>query len=117
MDYEVFLLSRVREEYLRTGDPHESVVTGIGSTARLITSAALIMICVFLSFLGQPDSMVKMMGIGLASAVAVDATVVRLMLVPALMSLLGHANWWFPGRRERPGQPEVTEERTLEPVR
>jgi RND superfamily putative drug exporter len=117
MDYEVFLLSRVREEYLRTGDPHESVVTGIGSTARLITSAALIMICVFLSFLGQPDSMVKMMGIGLASAVAVDATVVRLMLVPALMSLLGHANWWFPGRGKRPRQPQVAEERTLEPVR
>jgi putative drug exporter of the RND superfamily len=104
MDYEVFLLSRIREEYLRTRDPHESVVTGIGSTARLITSAALIMICVFLSFLGQPDSMVKMMGIGMASAVAVDATVVRLVLVPALMSLLGHANWWFPGRR-RPGPP------------
>ena len=116
MDYEVFLLSRVREEYLRTGDPHESVVTGIGSTARLITSAALIMICVFLSFLGQPDSMVKMMGIGLASAVAVDATVVRLVLVPALMSLLGHANWWFPGRGKTPGRPEVTRERTLEPV-
>jgi putative drug exporter of the RND superfamily len=117
MDYEVFLLSRVREEYLRTGDPHESVVKGIGSTARLITSAALIMICVFLSFLGQPDSMVKMMGIGLASAVAVDATVVRLMLVPALMSLLGHANWWFPGRR-RPLSPppgKVTE-RELESV-
>jgi len=117
MDYEVFLLSRVREEYLRTGDPHESVVAGIATTARLITSAALIMICVFLSFLGQPDSMVKMMGIGLASAVAVDATVVRLMLVPALMSLLGHANWWFPGRPNRPRRPEVTEERTLEPVR
>jgi putative drug exporter of the RND superfamily len=107
MDYEVFLLSRVREEYLRTCDPHESVVTGIGSTARLITSAALIMICVFLSFLGQPDSVVKMMGIGLASAVAVDATVVRLVLVPALMSLLGHANWWFPGRQRPPRRTPV----------
>ncbi|GLY83682.1 membrane protein [Actinoallomurus iriomotensis] len=116
MDYEVFLLSRVREEYLRTGDPHESVVKGIGSTARLITSAALIMIFVFLSFLGQPDSMVKMMGIGLASAVAVDATVVRLVLVPALMSLLGHANWWFPGRR-RPSSPQhEPAERRFEPV-
>jgi RND superfamily putative drug exporter len=117
MDYEVFLLSRVREEYLRGGDPHESVVRGIGSTARLITSAALIMIFVFLSFLGQPDSMVKMMGVGLASAVAVDATVVRLVLVPALMSLLGHANWWFPGRR-RPSPPRpAPAERELEPVR
>ena len=102
MDYEVFLLSRIREEYLRTNDPHESVVTGIGSTVRLITSAALIMICVFLSFLPQPDSTVKMMGLGLAAAVAVDATVVRLVLVPALMSLLGHANWWFPGRKRPP---------------
>ncbi len=115
MDYEVFLLSRIREEYLRTGDPHESVVTGIGATARLITSAALIMICVFLSFLGQPDSMVKMMGIGLASAVAVDATVVRLVLVPALMSLLGHANWWFPGRR-RPAPPNRPAPREFETV-
>ncbi|MCW2944145.1 MAG: drug exporter of the superfamily-like protein [Actinoallomurus sp.] len=117
MDYEVFLLSRIREEYLRTNDPHESVVSGIGSTARLITSAALIMICVFLSFLAQPDTTVKMMGIGLASAVAVDATVVRLMLVPALMSLLGHANWWFPGRGRRTSGRTVAErDRTLEPV-
>jgi putative drug exporter of the RND superfamily len=116
MDYEVFLLSRIREEYLRGGDPHGSVVTGIASTARLITSAALIMICVFLSFLPQPDSTIKMMGLGLAAAVAVDATIVRLVLVPALMSLLGHANWWFPGRR-RPTAPEArAEERTLEHV-
>ncbi len=114
MDYEVFLLSRIREEYLRTKDPHESVVVGIGSTARLITSAALIMICVFLSFLPQPDSTVKMMGVGLAAAVAVDATVVRLVLVPALMSLLGHANWWFPGRRVKPEPAPV--ERELERV-
>jgi RND superfamily putative drug exporter len=116
MDYEVFLLSRIREEYLRTHDPHESVVSGIGSTARLITSAALIMVFVFLSFLPVPDTTVKMMGIGLAVAVAVDATVVRLMLVPALMSLLGHANWWFPGRRRPSGDATATEERTLEPV-
>jgi putative drug exporter of the RND superfamily len=116
MDYEVFLLSRIREEYLRSGDPHGSVVTGIASTARLITSAALIMICVFLSFLPQPDSTIKMMGLGLAAAVAVDATIVRLVLVPALMSLLGHANWWFPGRR-RPAPPQHrTRERTLEHV-
>jgi uncharacterized membrane protein YdfJ with MMPL/SSD domain len=79
--------------------PHESVVTGIASTARLITSAALIMIFVFASFLPQPDSTVKMMALGLVAAVAVDATIVRLVLVPALMSLLGHANWWFPGGR------------------
>ncbi|MES9602234.1 MMPL family transporter [Actinomadura sp. NPDC000929] len=104
MDYEVFLLSRIKEEYDRTGDPHESVVTGIGATARLITSAALIMIFVFASFVPQPDPMVKMMALGLAVAVAMDATIVRLMLVPALMSLLGHANWWWPGR-SRPVAP------------
>jgi RND superfamily putative drug exporter len=102
MDYEVFLLSRIREEYDRTGDPHGSVVTGIAATARLITSAALIMIFVFLSFMPQPDPTVKMMSLGLTVAVAVDATIVRLVLVPALMSLLGHANWWFPGRRRKP---------------
>lgn len=106
MDYEVFLLSRIREEYDRTGDPHESVVTGIASTARLITSAALIMIFVFASFVPQPDPTVKMMALGLAIAVAVDATIVRLVLVPALMSLLGHANWWFPGAGgRRPPRP------------
>ncbi|SNR97312.1 MMPL family transporter [Actinomadura mexicana] len=104
MDYEVFLLSRIKEEYDRTGDPHGSVVTGIGVTARLITSAALIMIFVFASFVPQPDPMVKMMALGLAVAVAMDATIVRLMLVPALMSLLGHANWWWPGR-SRPTAP------------
>ncbi|MFB4312029.1 MMPL family transporter [Actinomadura sp. GTD37] len=98
MDYEVFLLSRIKEEYERTGDPHESVVVGIGATARLITSAALIMIFVFASFVPQPDPTIKMMALGLAVAVAMDATIVRLVLVPALMSLLGHANWWWPGR-------------------
>ncbi|NVI88114.1 MMPL family transporter [Actinomadura sp. BRA 177] len=108
MDYEVFLLSRIKEEYDRTGDPHESVVTGIGATARLITSAALIMIFVFASFVPQPDPTIKMMALGLAVAVAMDATIVRLVLVPALMSLLGHANWWWPGR-SRPTAPPPPE--------
>ncbi|WP_433229436.1 MMPL family transporter [Actinomadura formosensis] len=118
MDYEVFLLSRIKEEYERTGDPHESVVTGIGATARLITSAALIMIFVFASFVPQPDPTVKMMALGLAVAVAMDATIVRLVLVPALMSLLGHANWWWPGRGRPvapPPPPEpVSEQLELE---
>ncbi|WP_412520569.1 MMPL family transporter [Actinomadura madurae] len=110
MDYEVFLLSRIKEEYDRTGDPHESVVTGIGVTARLITSAALIMIFVFASFVPQPDPTIKMMALGLAVAVAMDATIVRLVLVPALMSLLGHANWWWPGRgRPTPPPPPPPE--------
>ncbi|CNE06594.1 putative membrane transport protein [Mycobacterium tuberculosis] len=108
MDYEVFLLSRIKEEYERTGDPHESLVTGIGATARLITSAALIMIFVFASFVPQPDPTIKMMALGLAVAVAMDATIVRLVLVPALMSLLGHANWWWPGRA-RPVPPPPPE--------
>ena len=117
MDYEVFLLSRIKEEYERTGDPHESVVTGIGATARLITSAALIMIFVFAGFVPQPDPTVKMMALGLAVAVALDATIVRLVLVPALMSLLGHANWWWPGRSRPAAPPPVSErpERELAP--
>jgi RND superfamily putative drug exporter len=96
MDYEVFLLSRVREEYLRNRNNVESVVTGISMTARVITSAALIMIAVFLSFVVQPDPIIQMFGIGLATAIAIDATIVRVVLVPATMVLLGNANWWLP---------------------
>jgi RND superfamily putative drug exporter len=101
MDYEVFLLSRIREEYVRTGDNRESVATGLTTTARVITSAALIMISVFLSFVASDQPVVKMLGLGLAVAVAVDATIVRLVLVPATMELLGKANWWFPGFLDR----------------
>jgi putative drug exporter of the RND superfamily len=96
MDYEVFLLSRVREEWLRTGDARKSVPTGLAATARVITSAALIMICVFLSFVLVDEPTVKMMGLGLATAVFVDATIIRMVLVPATMELLGDANWWLP---------------------
>ncbi|WP_426574677.1 MMPL family transporter [Aquihabitans sp. McL0605] len=96
MDYEVFLLSRVREEYLKDGDNTESVATGIATTARVITSAALIMISVFLSFVLGDDPTIKMVGIGLATAIFVDATLIRMVLVPSTMSLLGDANWWFP---------------------
>jgi RND superfamily putative drug exporter len=96
MDYEVFLLSRVREDYLKTGDNVGSVVTGISTTARVITSAALIMIAVFLSFVTEPDPVAQMFGIGLAFAVLIDATLVRIVLVPATMVLLGNANWWLP---------------------
>ncbi|HZJ51927.1 MAG TPA: MMPL family transporter [Actinomycetota bacterium] len=97
MDYEVFLLSRIREEYLVTGSNSDSIVRGLGATARVITSAALIMISVFLSFVLNDDPIVKMMGVGLATAVLVDATIVRVVLVPATMALLGDANWWLPG--------------------
>lgn len=96
MDYEVFLLSRVREEYLRTGDNGTAIVEGISRTARIITSAALIMVAVFLSFAVAEDPSTKMFGLGLATAIFIDATVVRMVLVPATMTLLGRANWWLP---------------------
>jgi len=101
MDYEVFLLSRVREEYVATGDNHASVVRGLSSTARVITSAALIMISVFGAFVLGDDPNGKLFGIGLAAAVFIDATLVRMLLVPATMSLLGRANWWLPGWLDR----------------
>jgi RND superfamily putative drug exporter len=96
MDYEVFLLSRVREQYVSTGDSQRSVVDGLSSTARVITSAALIMISVFGAFILSDDPIVKMFGVGLSVAVFLDATLVRMVLVPATMSLLGGANWWLP---------------------
>jgi RND superfamily putative drug exporter len=97
----VFLLSRVRGEYAVTGDNDASVVRGIASTARVITSAALIMISVFLGFVLGDDPTIKMFGLGLATAIFVDATIVRMVLVPATMKLMGDANWWIPGWLER----------------
>jgi RND superfamily putative drug exporter len=96
MDYEVFLLSRIREEYDRTGDNHRSVVVGLSATARVITSAAIIMVAVFGGFVANPAPFVKMIGVGLATAVLVDATVIRMVLVPSAMALMGRANWWLP---------------------
>jgi len=96
MDYQVFLLTRVREEYDRTGDTRQGVVQGLARTARVITSAALIMIFVFGAFVLNPTPEVKMFGLGLAFAVLVDATIVRMLLVPSIMEILGDANWWFP---------------------
>ncbi|MFC9328113.1 MMPL family transporter [Kitasatospora sp. NPDC057015] len=101
MDYEVFLLSRVREDWLATGDARGSVVRGLSATGRVISSAAAIMVAVFIGFAIDPDVTVKMMGVGMAAAVLVDATVVRLVLVPATMTLLGRANWWLPGWLDR----------------
>ena len=101
MDYEVFLLSRVREEYLVTGDNDASVIHGIAGTARVITSAALIMISVFLGFALGEDPAIKMVGLGLATAIFVDATIVRMVLVPATMKLMGDANWWIPSWLDR----------------
>jgi RND superfamily putative drug exporter len=96
MDYEVFLLTRVREEYLGRGDNDAAVVEGISATARVITSAALIMISVFAAFVLGDDPIIKMFGLGLAAAVLIDATIVRIVLVPATMKLLGDWNWWLP---------------------
>jgi RND superfamily putative drug exporter len=96
MDYEVFLLSSVKEEWDATGDNAHSVATGLAVTARLITAAALIMVLVFGMFVLADLRQMKLMGLGLAVAVAVDATIVRIMLVPATMELLGNANWWLP---------------------
>jgi putative drug exporter of the RND superfamily len=101
MDYEVFLLSRVKEEYDRTGDPVNSVADGLAATARVITAAAAIMIVVFGSFVLEDNRIIKMFGLGLASAVFLDATLVRMLLVPATMKLLGARNWWLPGWLDR----------------
>jgi RND superfamily putative drug exporter len=96
MDYEVFLISRVREEYLKTGDTGSAVANGLTATARVITAAAAIMVTVFLAFVLGPDRIIKEFGIGLATAIFVDATIVRLFLVPSTMELLKEANWWMP---------------------
>ena len=101
MDYEVFLLSRVREEWHRTGDSRRSVADGLAATAKVITAAAAIMVVVFGSFLLENDRVVKLMGTGLATAILLDATIVRLLLVPATMELLGDKNWWLPRWLER----------------
>jgi RND superfamily putative drug exporter len=129
MDYEVFLLTRVKEEWLRTGDSRTSVADGLAVTARVITAAALIMVFVFGAFLLDPNRVVKLMGVGLATAVLLDATIVRMLLVPATMELLGDRNWWIPrwldrilpkidveGHFDEPpsGKPESPEETPLQ---
>jgi putative drug exporter of the RND superfamily len=96
MDYEVFLLSRIREEWRRTGDSRTSVADGLAATAKVITAAAAIMVFVFGSFILEQERTVKLMGVGLATAILLDATIVRMLLVPATMELLGDRNWWLP---------------------
>ena len=96
MDYEVFLLSRVREEWIRTGDSRTSVADGLAATARVISAAAAIMVMLFGSFLLENDRLIKLFGMGLAVAVLLDATIIRMLLVPATMELLGDKNWWLP---------------------
>ena len=96
MDYEVFLLSRMKEEYERTGDAVNSVADGLAATARVITAAAAIMVVVFGSFVLEDNRPVKLFGLGLATAIAIDATLVRMLIVPSTMELLGARNWWLP---------------------
>jgi RND superfamily putative drug exporter len=96
MDYEVFLLSRIQEEWLRKGDNDEAVALGLERSGRIITSAALIVVVVTASFVTADVVIVKALGLCIALAVAIDATIVRALLVPATMKLLGHWNWWMP---------------------
>jgi RND superfamily putative drug exporter len=96
MDYEVFLLGRIREDYDATGDARGSVVRGLAATGRVISCAAAIMVAVFIGFASESDPVIKQLGLGMGVAVALDATVVRMVLVPATMSLLGDLNWWMP---------------------
>ncbi|MEA1902920.1 MAG: MMPL family transporter [Actinomycetota bacterium] len=120
MDYEVFLLTRIREEYDHTGDNSQAVADGLTATARVITAAALIMVFVFGSFMLEDMRTVKILGLGLAAAVAIDATVIRMLLVPATMELLGDKNWWIPRWLDRilPNlvvEPNRSAEDSLEP--
>jgi RND superfamily putative drug exporter len=101
MDYEVFLLSRVREEYLISRDNATAVADGLAATARVITAAAAIMIAVFSSFILSDLRVLKLLGLGMASAIFIDASIIRMVLVPATMELLGDANWWLPRWLER----------------
>ncbi|HVL89900.1 MAG TPA: MMPL family transporter, partial [Actinomycetota bacterium] len=115
MDYEVFLLSRVREEWRRTGDSRRSVADGLAATAKVISAAAAIMVVVFGSFILEQDRVIKLMGTGLAMAILLDATIVRMLLVPATMELLGDKNWWLPRWLDKI-LPRVDVEGTATPV-
>jgi len=116
MDYEVFLLSRIRERYEATGDNRRAVAEGLRASARTISSAALIMVAVFAVFASAGVPAVKEIGLGLAVAIALDATLVRLVLVPATMELMGKWNWWLPKRIDRV-LPHTDFDRTPEPAK
>jgi len=101
MDYEVFLLSRIREEYLSHGETDRAIAEGLAKTARVITAAAAIMVSVFLALAVSDEIFLKLLGVGMAAAIFLDATVVRMVLVPALMQVVGRANWWIPDWLDR----------------
>ncbi|SDS64202.1 MMPL family transporter [Jiangella sp. DSM 45060] len=128
MDYEVFLISRMRESWLRTGSNARAIVDGLAGTGRVITAAAAIMVTVFAALVPSPDVVLKSLGVGMAAAILIDATIVRMLLVPAVMHVLGRANWWSPRWLDRrmpqlyvEGRPELflppATEREPEPVR
>jgi len=116
MDYEVFLVSRMRESWLRTGNNERAVLEGLASTGRVITAAAAIMVAVFGAFVLSGEVFLKLIGAGLASAVLIDATLVRMVLVPALMQLLGERNWWLPRWLDR-AMPRLELEPEAQPAR
>jgi RND superfamily putative drug exporter len=101
MDYEVFILARMREEYDETGETADAVITGLGRTGRLVTSAALILFFAFAALASAPGTDIKVLGTALGVGILIDATVVRALLVPALVSLLGRWNWWLPAGAAR----------------
>jgi len=101
MDYEVFLLSRIREEYLSHGETDRAIAEGLAKTARVITAAAAIMVSVFLALAVSDEIFLTLLGVGMAAAIFLDATVVRMVLVPALMQIVGRANWWIPDWLDR----------------
>jgi RND superfamily putative drug exporter len=120
MDYEVFIVSRIREEWSRSGDPRDAVRRGLAATGRVVTAAAAIMIFVFGSFMLGGDKIIKMFGLGLATAVFIDAFLIRVILLPAVMDLAANATWWLPkwldrllprvgieGPAEQPGQDDL----------
>jgi uncharacterized membrane protein YdfJ with MMPL/SSD domain len=106
MDYEVFLLSRIREEWLRTGDNTGAVAPGLEKTGGVITNAALLFLIVTIAFTLTTLTITKEIGLGMTVALLVDATIIRSLLVPAIMRLLGRWNWWLPGRNWTQKQPE-----------
>ena len=118
MDYQVFLVTRMQEEWARTGDNAASVRRGLAGSGRVVMIAAAIMASVFLAFVPTPEATIKLFGIALSSAVIIDAFLVRLVLVPSLMSILGKANWWLPGWLDRilprvqiePGADEIQDD-------
>ena len=114
MDYEVFLISRMRENWVRTHDSSRSILAGLARTGRVVTAAAGIMIVVFASLIALDDVTMKSFGIGMSAAILVDATIVRMLLLPAVVQLLGSRNWWLPRQLERrmphlhvEGQPDA----------